>query len=300
VKLEDWIMRVKDAARIFNSSHLTQLATGDFSQLNRVATDLLSLDPLNISAKEVFELTYLELAKHYRHEYYYKNTIANKRLLGRHSLDTATMLSEFRVGGNIADCVILNGHSTCYEIKTEFDSLNRLQEQLGSYIRLFDKTYVVCDEKYINTTLEMAPQSVGVIQLTKRNTLSTIREAEDLSYKPISADLVMNSLRANEYKKLVHSISGNIPDVGNIEMHSACKNIILQANPDSLRAEYRNILKKSRKNNKELLHSLPKCLINAGVSYKLSIKLQQRLVSVLASNGERSPYVLSNSQGQTI
>ncbi len=293
-------MRVKDAARIFNSSHLAQLALGDFSQLNRVATELLYLDPRITPAKEIFERTYREISKHYRHEYYYKNTIANKRLLGRHSLNTATMLSEFRVGSNIADCVILNGHSTCYEIKTEYDSLNRLQDQLDSYSRLFDMVYVVCDEKYISTVQETTSPFVGVMQLTKRNTLSTIREAKDLSSRPISSDLIMHSLRAPEYKELAHAVSGVIPDVGNIEMYSSCKRIIDAADPDLLREQYRNILKRSRRNNKDLLLSLPKCLINAGISYKLPTKLQQRLVSVLASNSERSSYVLSSPQRQTV
>ena len=113
-------MRVKDAARIFSSNYLIRLASGDFSLLNHVARDLLNIEPANLSVVDVFEQTYKQLSKCYRHEYYFKNTIANKRLLGSHSLNTATMLSEFRVGRNIADCVILNGQSTCYEIKTEF------------------------------------------------------------------------------------------------------------------------------------------------------------------------------------
>lgn len=43
--------------------------------------------------------------------------------LKKHKINKAVMLSEFRVGANKADCVILNGLSTCYEIKTELDNL---------------------------------------------------------------------------------------------------------------------------------------------------------------------------------
>lgn len=280
-------MRVKDAARIFSSGHLTRLASGDLSLINRVASDLLKIDSQNIPVKDIFEKAYLELSKHYRHEYYYKNTIANKRLLGRHSLDTATMLSEFRVGRNIADCVIINGHSTCYEIKTEYDTLVRLEEQLASYCQLFDKVYVVSDEKYLSDVKSLAPNHVGIIQLTKRNTLSTIREAEDLSFNPISTELVMNSLRAPEYIELTKRLAGHIPDVGNIHMFSACKKIIELTDQELIRDKYRVILKESRKNNATLLKSLPKSLINAGISYKLPMKLQNSLISILQDNSDK-------------
>ena len=271
-------MRVKDAAKIFSSSYLSRLATGDFSLVNRVASELLSINPLQYSIVDIYERTYKELSKHYRHEYYYKNTIANKRLLGRHNLNTATMLSEFRVGNNIADCVILNGHSTCYEIKTEFDSLSRLTDQLNSYLRLFDKVNVVSDEKFIEAIANIIPKEVGIICLKKNNTLSTIREPEVIT-TPICPTLVMNSLRATEYKELVKILSGEVPNVGNIKMYSACQEIILQATPSILRDEYRKILKVSRKNNKKLIENLPKSLINAGISYKLPVKLQNNLIS---------------------
>ena len=271
-------MRVKDAAKIFSSSYLSRLATGDFSLVNRVASELLSINPLQYSIVDIYERTYKELSKHYRHEYYYKNTIANKRLLGRHNLNTATMLSEFRVGNNIADCVILNGHSTCYEIKTEFDSLSRLTDQLNSYLRLFDKVNVVSDEKFIEAIANIIPKEVGIICLKKNNTLSTIRESEVIT-TPICPTLVMNSLRATEYKELVKILSGEVPNVGNIKMYSACQEIILQATPSILRDEYRKILKVSRKNNKKLIENLPKSLINAGISYKLPVKLQNNLIS---------------------
>lgn len=48
------------------------------------------------------------------------NVIANKILLGKHSLNTSHMLSEFRVGYNKADVVIINGTSSVYEIKSEY------------------------------------------------------------------------------------------------------------------------------------------------------------------------------------
>lgn len=51
-----------------------------------------------------------------RDEYVYRAAITHKILLGTHSLNTACMLNEFRVGVCKADVAILNGTATVYEI----------------------------------------------------------------------------------------------------------------------------------------------------------------------------------------
>ena len=100
-----------------------------------------------VSLVHVLDSLYSEFKKNYKCEYVYKNTIVNKILLGRHSLNTSTLISELNVGKSKADIVIFNGTSTVYEIKTELDSLNRLEAQLEDYLKCFDKIYVI-------TTLE--------------------------------------------------------------------------------------------------------------------------------------------------
>ena len=79
-----------------------------------------------VSLVHVLDSLYSEFKKNYKCEYVYKNTIVNKILLGRHSLNTSTLISELNVGKSKADIVIFNGTSTVYEIKTELDSLNVL------------------------------------------------------------------------------------------------------------------------------------------------------------------------------
>ncbi|PTP67670.1 sce7726 family protein [Vibrio splendidus] len=277
-------MRVKDAARIFSSSYLKRLAEGDFSLLSRVVSEFDLCLGSNDTVRDVYERVYMEICQHYRFEYFYKNTIINKQLLGRHSLNTATMLSEFRVGQNIADCVLLNGTSTCYEIKTEYDSLERLEEQLSSYCSVFDNVYVVCDEKNTDKIVESTPSEVGIIQLTKRNTLSPKRQATDLRTRDINIENVMGSLRADEYKHLAKMISGDVPNVSNIKMYSACYQIISKAAPSELRERYRETLKAHRKPNIPFILSLPKSLKNAGISYKLNNRIQAQLIDILDNN----------------
>jgi hypothetical protein len=74
------------------------------------------------SVRNAISVAYRHLNEHYRSEYYYKNTIANKLLIERHDLNQTTLINEFRIGGSIADLVMVNGVNTVYEIKTELDS----------------------------------------------------------------------------------------------------------------------------------------------------------------------------------
>lgn len=293
-------MKVQEASKMFSSNHLARLASGDFSFLYRVTDEYLKVEPATISIVDIFEKTYAAIDKSYRYEYFYKNTLVNNRLLGRHSLRTAAMITEFRVGNNIADCIIFNGSSTCYEIKTEFDSLSRLEAQLDSYLQIFDNTYVVSDSKFLSALNATIPKNVGIIELNKRGFLSTIREAKNLSDIPISVDLIMNSMRSAEYMALTDSIYGYIPDVGNTKIYAECRALLEKADKFELRDRYRIVMKAMRANNEKMLTALPRSLKNAGVSYRLPIKLQSQLINLFNNDGEGSSHVLSDFKRKAI
>lgn len=53
-----------------------------------------------------------------------------------------------------------------YEIKSEADSLHRLNAQIEKYVESFDKTVVVAHQSHINKILKMLPTEVGVWQVT--------------------------------------------------------------------------------------------------------------------------------------
>ena len=93
----------RDAARLFSSKRLTEVASGNFDFLLKVATHYRGELREEFTAAEVFEHSYLALSKEYRTEYFFKNIVAERLLIGRHSLNTATVLPEFRVGRNKAD-----------------------------------------------------------------------------------------------------------------------------------------------------------------------------------------------------
>lgn len=259
----------REASKLFNSNKLSALAGGDFSYVEKVAKEYLHQDVSKIVVCDIYEDTYKRLSQEYRSEYYFKNTIARRRLLGRHSLKTATMLSEFRVGRSKADCVILNGKSTCYEIKSEYDTLNRLEEQLNDYLKLFDEVYVVCSAKNLESVLKTADKRVGVLELTQKNYFSEKRAATP-RVDPIDIELLMKSLRKEEYLELVRRNTGVVPSVPNSKLVNFCKSALKTVDPEQIAISFIEVLKEKRLNDSNLLNALPSSLINAAISYQFS------------------------------
>ncbi|ELB2163982.1 sce7726 family protein [Vibrio parahaemolyticus] len=272
----------REASKLFNSNKLAALADGDYSYTEKVAKEFLNQEVSKNAVYDIYENTYKRLSQEYRSEYYFKNTLARRRLLGRHSLKTATMLSEFRVGKSKADCVILNGKSTCYEIKSEYDTLNRLEEQLNDYLKLFDEVYVVCSAKNLESVLNTADERVGVLELTQQNYFSEKRAATP-RVNPIDIDLLIKSLRKEEYLELVKRNTGEIPSVPNSKLVSFCKSALKTVDSELIATSFIEVLKEKRFNDSDFLNALPSSLSNAAISYQFSSHQIDALKSIFGT-----------------
>ncbi len=103
---------------LFTSNVLDEFFKKQYSNhLLRVFNEFNMLDKMyrNITLKDFFETSYKELLKNYRNEYVFKNAIAQKILIGRHSVKSSLLFTEFRVETSKADVVIFNGTSHVYE-----------------------------------------------------------------------------------------------------------------------------------------------------------------------------------------
>ena len=69
------------------------------------------VDPTGKTNEECISEIYQHLKKEYQNEYYYKNTLLNKLLLGVHSPRTTTALTEVPVGNSKADFILINGRA---------------------------------------------------------------------------------------------------------------------------------------------------------------------------------------------
>ncbi|MGU0044232.1 sce7726 family protein [Escherichia coli] len=168
-------------------------------------------ETLGITVGEAFNEAFALLRQTgLRNEYVYRSALTHNLLLGKHSLRTACMLNEFRIGSCKADLIILNGTGTVYEIKSERDSLSRLQNQITNYRKAFGKIYVIAGSEHLDDVLKTTESSIGVLSLTRWNRILTVREAEEvLGF--ICPVTIFESLRINEAKIIASELGIKIP-----------------------------------------------------------------------------------------
>ncbi len=285
----------REIAKLFTSNSLRAIASGDVSPLEKIINNKNLRSNVNTtSIDDIYSSAFEFLSRNYRNEYVYKNLIARKILRSKHSLQSSVLLSEFRVGQNKVDLVLLNGCSTCYEIKTEYDSLNRLEDQLQSYIQLFEKVYVVCPSSLQVDVEAIIPHSVGIIVLTDNNTLRTIKDA--ISNNIFDISLMMKSLRKEEYLDIAENIYGLKIDVPNTQVFDLCFKILNKSDRAVVNNLFLKTLKKYRKNNIEAINTLPSPLTNALISFKFNKNDIKNLISFFS---EKELNVLSNFKRKT-
>ena len=217
--------------------------------------------------------------KAYRHEYIYKAALTHKILLGAHSLQTASMLTEFRVGGCKADLAILNGTATVYEIKSERDSLSRLERQLKAYKEVFAKVYVIAGENHTREIFATVAPEVGILKLHDRYRISTLREATDQSSRTSPA-AIFDAIRLSEVKQILRRHGLSIPQVPNTEMYDALRSGFLTLKPMEAHEGMVHVLKKSRSLGAlvDLVGDLPYSLQSAALSAQLRRADHERLL----------------------
>ncbi|HKX77562.1 MAG TPA: sce7726 family protein [Novosphingobium sp.] len=217
-----------------------------------------------------------------RDEYIYRSAISHKILMGTHSLQTASMLNEFRAGSCKADLVILNGTATVYEIKSERDSLARLANQVENYKRVFAKVNVIASEGHVDGVLATVPDDVGVMCLSRRYRISTVREAVDRPAR-ICPVTVFESLRSAEAIAILKALGIAVPQVPNTQRHAALRALFADLDPATLHVEMVHTLKRTRNLAPlgELVDRLPGSLQAAALSIPVRRTDHDRIVEAV-------------------
>lgn len=275
----------KYLAQLFSTSVLTAIGNGRPSaNMSYVLSEsnYINFIERGLTFRQLFESLYALLLHHYRCEYVYKNAIANMILLDRHSPVDSTLLTEFRVGTSKADVVILNGTSSVYEIKTELDSLDRLNDQIGSYQKAFDNIYVVTHESQLKKIQRNLSEEIGVILLTEEYTLETLREAPSNKHK-VEAATVFDCLRQVEYCDVIKDEFGFVPDVPNTRIYAECKPLFSTLDPPTAHDRMVRVLKRRSANLalKQLVTRAPHSLKFLCLISKLTSKQCSNLSSAL-------------------
>lgn len=199
--------------RVFSQKMIRDLIKlGNSSVLDKAYSSYCSGVVSDTNEKKISSL-YAVLDKHYRNEYFYKNTMLNKLLLGRHSLNTTTALSEVWINRSKADFVMINGKAVVYEIKTDLDNLERLENQINDYYKVFGNVEVVVSENHIDKVLNKYNHTdVGISMLTPRNTISNIKKSES-NFTFLDVTSIYKLLRKQERISVLLSLGHNLKEV---------------------------------------------------------------------------------------
>jgi len=273
-------------SRLFSSSVIREMARKGKSPLfARLAGQSLLLSSLSTHEPvyNLFEAAFSLLKREgCRHEYIYKAALMHKILLGKHSLQTASMLNEFRVCECKADLAILNGTATVYEVKSERDSLSRLERQVTAYAKVFAQVYVIAAEDHIDAVLKSVPKAVGILRLTSRYQISTLREAVDQPGNTSPA-AIFDSIRTHEARMILLSQGVSIPEVPNTALNSALRQLFIKLDAHIAHQGMVQVLKKTRNlfPLADLVTQLPQSLQTAALSIPLRKLDHTRLVAAV-------------------
>lgn len=121
------------------------------------------------------------------------------------SNDETFIISEFSIANfsRRVDLVLAKKDNFyAFEIKSEFDSLVRLEGQVNEYIEHFDKVIVVTVEKYVEKVLKLTPVTVAVWELSNFD-LKVIRRGKinKINNKRVFLKMMTHSELLNLAKK---------------------------------------------------------------------------------------------------
>ena len=286
--------RLRSYSSVFTRKVFSDIINyNDFSHLNWLYS---TYDQYQKGIESYFDyLLYLYkyIARFYRCEYVYKNEIINQLLLKKYGTKNTIAFNEFRIGNSIVDFAMMNGESKAFEIKTQFDTSRRLSKQMGDYKKVFNKCYIVVASEELCYYENIVEPTTGIIELfydRGRIKLNEYRPA--VKNSDLDSGVLMGCLRTQEYKDIVLSFDGYLPDVSEYEMYDACKARIMQIPSLRLNELFLYEIKK-RKSVTSKLKDVPKELRQICLSLNLSEKERLELANQLCNPIKKSNLCIS-------
>ena len=162
----------------------------------------LTYNSSNLAAiQDIYKL----LCSTHQNEYFFKNTLFNyffnESVLSDDLNLSPTILNEFHVASSIPDLIVIkpNNTSEILEIKSQCDSLERLQSQLPDYYKVFRKVSLVTGEKLYTKAIAMTKKSnLGLYLINKKGEVIQEKEAK-LCNDRLELSECFKFLRQKEY-----------------------------------------------------------------------------------------------------
>lgn len=89
---------------------------------------------------------------------------------------SSIIIDELAIGEARIDIAVVNGKFHGFEIKSDFDSLTRLANQINFYNTVFDKVTIIISNKFIESIFDKVPYWWGIYSINnKKNKLKRIQ-----------------------------------------------------------------------------------------------------------------------------
>ncbi len=181
-------------------------------------------DPEDKNNGALISEVYQFMSKSYRNEYFYQNTLLNKLLLGQHSVNTTTALTQIPISKSRADFILINGKAVVYEIKTELDTFERLETQLRDYYKGFNYVCVVTSEGHYERAKELLNDTpVGIYILNSENRISSTLRKEPLENNSwLDHTSIFKILHKKEFENILLQYYGELPVTSQVFYYDEC------------------------------------------------------------------------------
>lgn len=194
-------------AELFASNHLQQLAWYGWSDVLTASIEFLDqlerIPPRDATVANIFDIAFDTLYRKYPIEYVYKSCILKKEVIDARSWDETAMYVEFPIADARADMLFVNGEATVFEVKTRFDNIRRIENQLTEYFRCFKSVCVVVEEGQIARYSHAIPKHVGIVVLSSSGFLTNIMRKPKEMTDSLDHASMFALMHKREYTKAV-------------------------------------------------------------------------------------------------
>lgn len=217
--------------KIFTIPFIDALSKPNCHPIFDIAVSQIKSGQSNLTYQDAFTLLYKELDGCYRNEYFYKNTLLNTMLIqNKEESCFVSALTELPVANSKPDFMTIDKDDVgiAYEIKTDLDSLQRLETQIRDYCKVFSSIYVVAGEKHIKEVETMLQNTnVGIIELTASNKL-IYKKIAVCDANRLSHEALFKVLRKKEFESIVLKHFGELPHVSDFVYYRTCFELLKQ------------------------------------------------------------------------
>jgi hypothetical protein len=222
------LTQLRDYSSLFSRSGAELWIKSNFDSINYKIEryDIKWQNSLNATYLDYLKYIYQILEKNYQNEYVFKNSFLNEWLIKEIGHNNTKVFNEFRVGNAVADLVMFNGKSKVFEIKTEFDSIKRLNLQIENYSKAFNQIFLIVPESKLSVYTKF-DESIGLITFNKNeNSERFTLQRDAIINNEVDSETIMKVLHTNEYKSIVKSFYGELPNMTSFNQFNICNELI--------------------------------------------------------------------------